>query len=189
MLLRLLSNGRFEAASESKVKNAKQIVLDALGFLCFSQKLSGKIFNLFNMCVLPCFLNVGIIKSMGECHFHFLNPVFLRISDRRLESSSTSRLDGCQKRSCASDRAVARSIPISCSWRSSITSSSRRPRARSRHSDNRRLAATVLSRAFSPHHMRNAKIRRDPLRQSAETKDREGSRSSIAEGVRGCLSN
>jgi len=41
------ANGRFEAASESKVKNAKQIVLYALGFLCFSQKLSGKIFNLF----------------------------------------------------------------------------------------------------------------------------------------------
>jgi hypothetical protein len=30
-----VANGRFEAASESKIKNAKQIVLYALGFLCF----------------------------------------------------------------------------------------------------------------------------------------------------------
>lgn len=29
-----VTNGRFEAAPESKVKNAKQIVLYALGFLC-----------------------------------------------------------------------------------------------------------------------------------------------------------
>ena len=67
-----VTNGRFEAAPESKVKNAKQIVLYALGFLCFSQKLSGKIFNLFRFCVFPCFLNVGIIKSMSDCYFHFL---------------------------------------------------------------------------------------------------------------------
>jgi hypothetical protein len=67
-----VTNGRFEAAPESKVKNAKQIVLYALGFLCFSQKLSGKIFNLFHFCVFPCFLNVGIIKSMSDCYFHFL---------------------------------------------------------------------------------------------------------------------
>jgi len=65
-------NGRFEAALESKVKNAKQIVLYGLGFLCFSQKLSGKIFNLFRFCVFPSFLKVGIIKSMSDCYFHFL---------------------------------------------------------------------------------------------------------------------
>jgi hypothetical protein len=46
-----VTNGRFEGASESKVKNAKQIVLYALGFLCFSQKPSGKIFDLFHFCV------------------------------------------------------------------------------------------------------------------------------------------
>jgi hypothetical protein len=40
------ADGRSEAASESKVKNANQIVLYALGLLCFSQKRSGKIFNL-----------------------------------------------------------------------------------------------------------------------------------------------
>jgi hypothetical protein len=65
----------FEAASESKVKNAKQIVLYALALLCFSQKLSGKLFNLFHLlhfCVFPCFLDVGIIKSMSDCSFHFL---------------------------------------------------------------------------------------------------------------------
>jgi hypothetical protein len=67
-----VTNGRFEAAPESKIKNAKQIVLYALGFLCFSQKLSGKIFNLFRFCVFPCFLNVGIIKSKSDCYFHFL---------------------------------------------------------------------------------------------------------------------
>jgi len=67
-----VTNGRFETAPESKVKNAKQIVLYALGFLCFSQKLSGKIFNLFRFCVFPSFLNVGIIKSMSDCYFHFL---------------------------------------------------------------------------------------------------------------------
>jgi hypothetical protein len=62
----------FEAASESQVKHAKQIVLYALAFLCFSQKLSGKIFNLFHFCVFPCFIDVGIIKSMSDCSFHFL---------------------------------------------------------------------------------------------------------------------
>jgi hypothetical protein len=65
MLIRLLPNGGFEAASESKVKNAKQIVLYALASLCFSQKLSGKIFDLFRFCVFPCFLNVAVIKSMS----------------------------------------------------------------------------------------------------------------------------
>jgi hypothetical protein len=65
----VVTNGRFEAASESKVKNAKQIVLYALRLLCFSQKLSGKIFNLFHFCVFPCFLNVGIINSMTDCFF------------------------------------------------------------------------------------------------------------------------
>jgi hypothetical protein len=40
------ADGRFETASESKVKNANQIALYALGFLCFSQKLSGEMFNL-----------------------------------------------------------------------------------------------------------------------------------------------
>ena len=72
MLIRMLPMARFEAASESKVKNAKQIVLYALGFLYFYQKLSGKIFNLFRFCVFPSFLNVGIIKSMSDCYFHFL---------------------------------------------------------------------------------------------------------------------
>ena len=67
-----VTNGRFEAASESKVKNAKQIVLYALGFLCFSQKPSGKIFDLFHFCVFSCFLNVGVIKSMSDCYSHFL---------------------------------------------------------------------------------------------------------------------
>jgi len=43
----VVTHGRFEAASESKVKKANQIVLDALGFLCFSQDISGKILNLF----------------------------------------------------------------------------------------------------------------------------------------------
>jgi hypothetical protein len=65
----------FEAASESKVKNAKQIALYALVLLCFSQKLSGKIFNLvhlFHFCLFPYFLDVGIIKSMSDCSFHFL---------------------------------------------------------------------------------------------------------------------
>jgi hypothetical protein len=61
----LVSQCRFEAASESKVKNAKQIVLYALGFLCFSQRLSGKIFNFVHLCVFPCFLDVGVIKSMS----------------------------------------------------------------------------------------------------------------------------
>ena len=59
----VVTNGRFEAASESKVKNAKQIILYALAFLCFSQKLCGKSFNLFGVCVFPCFLNVSVIKS------------------------------------------------------------------------------------------------------------------------------
>ena len=72
MLIRLSPDGRFEAASEGQVKNANQIVLYALGFLCFSQKLSGKIFNLFQLRVFPCFLNVRIIKSMSDCYFHFL---------------------------------------------------------------------------------------------------------------------
>ena len=67
-----VTNGRFEAAPESKIKNAKQIVLYALGFLCFSQNLGGKIFNLFGFCVSPGFLDVGIIKSMSDCYFHFL---------------------------------------------------------------------------------------------------------------------
>jgi hypothetical protein len=66
----VLLNGRFEAASESKVQNAKQIVLYALGFLCFSQKLSGKIFDLFRFCVFPCFLNGGVIKPMNDSRFH-----------------------------------------------------------------------------------------------------------------------
>ncbi len=61
-----------ESASESKVKNAKQIVLYALALLCFSQNLSGKIFNLFHFCVFPCFLNVGIVNSMTDCVFHVL---------------------------------------------------------------------------------------------------------------------
>ena len=68
----VVTNGRFESASESKVKNANQIVRYVLGFLCFSQKLSGKIFNLFHFCVFPCFIDVGIIKSMSDCSFHFL---------------------------------------------------------------------------------------------------------------------
>ena len=72
LLIRLLPNGRFEAASESKVKNAKQIIIYALAFLCFSQKLSGKIFDLFRFRVFPCFLNVGVIKSMNDCYFHVL---------------------------------------------------------------------------------------------------------------------
>jgi hypothetical protein len=72
LLARLLPNSRFEAASESKVKNAEQIIVDALAFLCFSQKLSGKIFDLFGFCVFPCFLDVGVIKSMNDCYFHFL---------------------------------------------------------------------------------------------------------------------
>ena len=67
-----VTNGRFEAALESKVKNAKQIVLYALAFLCFSQKPSGEIFDLFRFCVSPCFLNVGVIKSMSDCYSHFL---------------------------------------------------------------------------------------------------------------------
>jgi hypothetical protein len=71
LLTRLLPNGRFEAASESKVKNAKQIIIYALAFLCFSQKLSGKIFDLFRFRVLPCFLDGGVIKSMNGCYFHF----------------------------------------------------------------------------------------------------------------------
>ena len=71
LLIRLLPNGRFEAASESKVKNAEQIVLYASSFLCFSQKLSGKIFDLFRFCVFPFFLNVDVIKSMN-CDFHCL---------------------------------------------------------------------------------------------------------------------
>jgi hypothetical protein len=54
-------NGRFEAAPESKVKNAKQIVLYALGFLCLSQKLSGKIFQ-----SLP-FLRVSMLS---QCTYH-----------------------------------------------------------------------------------------------------------------------
>src|SRR5437764_10661190 len=72
------ANGRFEAASESKIKNAKQIVLYALGFLCFSQKLSGKIFNRFRFCVFPGFLNVDIIKLMSDCYFHFLASNWVR---------------------------------------------------------------------------------------------------------------
>ncbi len=69
MLVRLSRNGRFEAASESKIKNAKQIVLYASRLLCFSQKLSGKIFNLFCFCVFPCFLDVRVIKSMSDRFF------------------------------------------------------------------------------------------------------------------------
>jgi hypothetical protein len=45
----------FKAASESKVKNAKQIALYALGFLCFSPKPCGKIFDLFSFCVFHAF--------------------------------------------------------------------------------------------------------------------------------------
>jgi hypothetical protein len=66
------ADGRFEAAPESKVKNAKQIFLYALGFLRFSQKLGGNVFNLERFCVSPCFPNVGVIKSMGDCYLHFL---------------------------------------------------------------------------------------------------------------------
>jgi len=73
-----VTNGRFEAASEGKVKNAKQIVLYALGFLCFSQKPSGKIFDLFSCCVFPCFLNVGVIKSMSDRYLHFLPPNWVK---------------------------------------------------------------------------------------------------------------
>jgi hypothetical protein len=68
----LLPNGRFEAASESKVKNAKQFIIYALAFLCFSQKLSGEIFDLFRFRVFRCFLNAGVIKSMNGCYFHVL---------------------------------------------------------------------------------------------------------------------
>jgi len=67
-----VANGRFEAAPESKVKNAKQVVLYVLGFLCLSQKLSGNVFNLLRFCVLPCLLDVSIIKSMSDRYFHFL---------------------------------------------------------------------------------------------------------------------
>ena len=72
LLSRLLPNGRFEAASEGKVKNAKQIIIYALAFLCLSQKLSGKIFDRFRFRVFPCFLDVGVIKSMNDCYFHVL---------------------------------------------------------------------------------------------------------------------
>ena len=72
LLTRLLPNARFEAASESKVKNAKQIIIYALAFLCFSQKLSSKIFDLFRFRVFPCFLNVDVIKSMNDCYCHVL---------------------------------------------------------------------------------------------------------------------
>jgi hypothetical protein len=72
LLTRLLPNGRFEAASESKVKNAKQFIIYALAFLCFSQKLNGEIFDLFRFRVVRCFLNAGVIKSMNGCYFHVL---------------------------------------------------------------------------------------------------------------------
>jgi hypothetical protein len=74
----IVTNGRFEAASESKVKNANQIIRYVLGFLRFSQKISGKIFDLLCFCVFPCFLNVGIIKSMSDCYFHLLPSFLLR---------------------------------------------------------------------------------------------------------------
>src|ERR1044071_2782534 len=54
---------RIHSAAESKVKQAKQIILYALAFLCFSQKLCGKIFDLFGVCAFPCFLDVGVIES------------------------------------------------------------------------------------------------------------------------------
>ena len=72
LLIRLLPNGRFEAASESKVKNAEQIIVDVLAFLCLPQKLSGKIFDFFRFRVLPCFLDGGVINSMNDCYFHVL---------------------------------------------------------------------------------------------------------------------
>src|SRR3954471_49258 len=69
-----VTNGRFEATSESKVKNAKQIVLYALGFLGFCQKLSGKIFNILHLCMFPCFVDVGVIKAVNDGYFHLLPP-------------------------------------------------------------------------------------------------------------------
>jgi hypothetical protein len=61
MPVRLLLNGRFEAASESKVKNAKQIVIDALGVLCFSQRAQRQ-----DLRSLP-FLRVSML-SQWTCH-------------------------------------------------------------------------------------------------------------------------
>ena len=76
MLYPVATNGRFEAASESKIKNANQIVLHVLGILCFSQQVSGKIFDLAYFCVFPCFLNVSVI--MSDRYFHFLPSNFVK---------------------------------------------------------------------------------------------------------------
>jgi hypothetical protein len=84
--------GRFEPASESKVKNAEQIVLYALGFLCFSQKLSGKIFDLCRFCVFPCFLDVGVIKSMNDCDFRCLSGLVKGAFERRAADVDVSVL-------------------------------------------------------------------------------------------------
>ena len=52
---RLLANGHSEAAPESKVENAKEIIIYALALMCFSQKLGGKIFDLLRFRVLHAF--------------------------------------------------------------------------------------------------------------------------------------
>jgi hypothetical protein len=61
----VITNGRLEAASESKVKNAKQVILYALAFLCFSQKFSGPIFNFLGLCVFPCIRNASLVQSLA----------------------------------------------------------------------------------------------------------------------------